>query len=151
MRVGVIFPGAVVAVLGDRLVWRQLLQPVVIVLVQAAFVVVDEHAGGDMLRVYKHLHPLHVSPQSRLFQRMPLSLKDTFCAIMGIRNQLGKEQDRMGYPPSPLAADSGLYLYYATRVCGGERLRRRNTVSIHSPMRGSPAASAASGRYAIAC
>ena len=65
MRVGIIFPDAVVAVLVNEFVWRQLLQPIVIVpaplvqgkgLVQAALVVVDEPAGSDVHRAYKGQH-----------------------------------------------------------------------------------------------
>jgi hypothetical protein len=42
VRIGVVFPGAIVTVLADRLVRGQLLQPVVVILVQAAFNIVDQ-------------------------------------------------------------------------------------------------------------
>ncbi len=48
VRVGVVFPGVVVPVLAAGLVRRHLLQPAVIVLVEARLVVVDEDRGGEV-------------------------------------------------------------------------------------------------------
>ncbi len=55
LEVGVviIFAGAVVAIAADGLVRGQSFQPIFIVLVQAALIVVDEHAGRDMHGVYQ--------------------------------------------------------------------------------------------------
>jgi hypothetical protein len=72
MRVGVIFLGAIVTVLADRLVWSQFFQPVVVILVQAALVVVDEHTCCDMLRVYKGQHIYAHIPHSFNFRSKPL-------------------------------------------------------------------------------
>ena len=41
-------------------------------LMQAAFVVVDEHAGCDMLGIYKEQNHFSHIPLSPLFQPMPL-------------------------------------------------------------------------------
>ena len=54
MRVGIVFAGVVVLVLRQRLVRRQLLQPLLVILVQAPLVVVDEHRRGDVHRVHQH-------------------------------------------------------------------------------------------------
>ena len=43
VRVGVVLSGSVVVVMADRLMRSELLQPNLVVMVQAAFVVVDEH------------------------------------------------------------------------------------------------------------
>ena len=51
MGVGIVLPH-VVALLGHRGVGRQLFQPDVVVVVQARFVVIDEHAGGDVHGVH---------------------------------------------------------------------------------------------------
>ena len=67
MRVGVVFAGAVVVIACDRLVGRELFEPLVVVLVQAALVVVDEHAGRDVHGVHQH------SPS-----RTPLSRRHSF-------------------------------------------------------------------------
>ena len=74
MRIGVVFPGVTVTVLADRLVRGQLFQPIVIVpvlasragLVQAAFVVVGEHTGCDVLCVCKDQHVISHIPLSPL-------------------------------------------------------------------------------------
>jgi hypothetical protein len=72
MGISVILAGAAVAILIDRLVRRQFLQPVVVILVQAAFVVVDEHAGCDMHGVDQGQNLLSHIPLSPLYQPMPL-------------------------------------------------------------------------------
>ena len=51
VRVGVILAGAVVVVGGHGLVRGELFEPLVVVAVQPALVVVDEDAGGDVHRV----------------------------------------------------------------------------------------------------
>jgi hypothetical protein len=43
--VGVVFPGAVVTVFADRFVRRQLFQPVVVILVQTAFIDIPSQKG----------------------------------------------------------------------------------------------------------
>jgi hypothetical protein len=48
-------------VLAHRLVWGQFFQPVLIILVQAAFVVVDEYAGGDVLGICRAQAFLHAA------------------------------------------------------------------------------------------
>lgn len=48
VRVGVIFTGAVVPITGHRFVGRKLFQPVVVILDQAVFSIVDVDAGGDV-------------------------------------------------------------------------------------------------------
>jgi hypothetical protein len=45
---GVVLAGIVVPVLRDGLVWGELLQPALVVLVQAGFVVVDKDGGGNV-------------------------------------------------------------------------------------------------------
>jgi hypothetical protein len=53
--VGVVLAGAVVGVaLGRSVEGSELLQPLLVVLVQSRFVVVDEHAGRDVHRVAQH-------------------------------------------------------------------------------------------------
>ncbi len=51
--IGVVFAGIVVAILADRLVRCQLLQPSIIVLAQAGFIVVDEHRCRDAHGIYR--------------------------------------------------------------------------------------------------
>ena len=46
--VGVIFAGAIVPVGAGRLVWREFFQPDFVVVMEPAFVVVDEHRRGDV-------------------------------------------------------------------------------------------------------
>jgi hypothetical protein len=72
VRVGVIFPGVVVPVFADRFVRGQFFEPIVIVLVQTALVVVDEYAGSDVHRRTKDQHIIPHIPLSPLFQPMPL-------------------------------------------------------------------------------
>lgn len=48
MRIAVVLTSAVVQVAVDRGMGRQLLQPALVVLMQARFIVVDEHRGGDV-------------------------------------------------------------------------------------------------------
>ena len=72
MRVGIVLAGAVVVVpVVDRLVWRQFLQPPFIVLVQAAFVVVDEYTGCDVHSIDEGQNRFSHIPLSPLFQPMP--------------------------------------------------------------------------------
>lgn len=52
--VGIVFSGAIVLILRHRLVWRQCFQPLLIILMQAGFVIVDEYGGGDVHRVDQH-------------------------------------------------------------------------------------------------
>ena len=53
VRIGIVFPGIVVAVLVHRFVRSQFLQPPVIIAVKPAFVVVDENGRSDVHRVYE--------------------------------------------------------------------------------------------------
>jgi hypothetical protein len=62
--VAVVLAGAVVPVAPDRLVGGQFFQPVVVILVQAAFVVVDEHRRGDVHGVDQDQSLLYAIPQS---------------------------------------------------------------------------------------
>ena len=48
MGVGIILASAVVPILAYRFVRREFFKPRFVIVVQAAFVVVDEHRGGDM-------------------------------------------------------------------------------------------------------
>jgi hypothetical protein len=48
VRVGVVFPGAVVLILRDGFVGRQALQPDFIVVMEARLVVIDKNGGGDV-------------------------------------------------------------------------------------------------------
>ena len=48
LGVGVVVAGVVVAVLADRGMGREPLQPLVVILVQPPLIVVDEHRGGDV-------------------------------------------------------------------------------------------------------
>jgi hypothetical protein len=50
MSVGVVFTGAVVTNLAYRLVWGQFFQPIVVILVQATLVIVDEN-GSSLIGV----------------------------------------------------------------------------------------------------
>ena len=52
VRVAVVFAGSVVQVLAYRFVRREFFKPLIVVLVQARFVVVDENRRGDVHRVY---------------------------------------------------------------------------------------------------
>jgi len=54
MGVGVVLAGAVVAIVADRLVRGQLLQPILVVLMEAAFIIVDEDRGGYVHSVYQY-------------------------------------------------------------------------------------------------
>jgi hypothetical protein len=51
MRIGVVLAGAIVPVLRNRFVGGELLQPLLVILVQAAFIVVDENGSGNVHRV----------------------------------------------------------------------------------------------------
>ena len=64
VRIGVVLAGAVVPILVDRCMWRQLFKPHLIIVVQAALVVVDEYAGGYVHRIYKGQAPLYHIPLS---------------------------------------------------------------------------------------
>jgi hypothetical protein len=64
--------GAIVAVFADRLVRSQFFWPVIIVLVQAALVVVDEHVGWNVHRRTRGQNRFSHIPLSPLFQPMPL-------------------------------------------------------------------------------
>lgn len=66
VRVGVIFAGAVVTVLRDRLVRGQFLQPVVVVLEEAVLRVVDVDAGGDMHGIDEAESFLHPAPADEI-------------------------------------------------------------------------------------
>ena len=60
VRVGVVFASAVVQAaaagrVGAGVEGNKVFQPAVVVLVQAAFIVIDEHTGGDVHRVRKHI------------------------------------------------------------------------------------------------
>jgi hypothetical protein len=48
VRVGVVFAGAVVAVLGCRRVWGEPFQPIVVILQQAILGVIDVNTGGNV-------------------------------------------------------------------------------------------------------
>src|SRR5262249_20928377 len=54
VRIGVVFPRVVVPVLVHWLVRRELLQPLLVILVQSAFVVVDEDRRGDVHRIHEN-------------------------------------------------------------------------------------------------
>src|ERR1044071_7225575 len=54
VRVRVVLTGVVVTIVLERLVWRELLQPDGIVMMQTGFVVVDEDRRGNMHRVDQH-------------------------------------------------------------------------------------------------
>jgi hypothetical protein len=64
MRVCIVFAGVIVPVLPCGCMGGQTLQPLLIILVQAILVVVDEHTRRNVLRIYKGQSPLY---------RMPLS------------------------------------------------------------------------------
>ena len=51
VRVGVVFAGAVVPIGGSRLVRGKFFQPDFVIVMQPAFIIVDEYGGGDMHRV----------------------------------------------------------------------------------------------------
>ena len=51
MGIAIIFSGAVMSILGDRLMRRQLFQPLPVVLPQSAFMVVNEDAGRNVHRI----------------------------------------------------------------------------------------------------
>ena len=48
MGVRIVFAGAIMTVMADRLVRSQLFEPYIVVVMQAAFVVIDEHRRGGM-------------------------------------------------------------------------------------------------------
>jgi hypothetical protein len=48
MRVGVVFAGAIVSISRGWRVWRQLFQPLFVVVMESWFIVIDEHRSGDM-------------------------------------------------------------------------------------------------------
>src|SRR5262249_34318174 len=54
VSVSVIFAGFVVMVLADRFVRRELFQPRLVILMQPAFVIVDEDGRCDMHRIHQH-------------------------------------------------------------------------------------------------
>ncbi|VTR70089.1 hypothetical protein DESC_780278 [Desulfosarcina cetonica] len=53
MRIGIVFAD-IVPILRHRFVGGQFFQPDIIVVVQAGFIVIDEHRGGDVHRVDQH-------------------------------------------------------------------------------------------------
>ena len=53
VRIGIVFPGIVVTVLPDRLVRRQFLQPLLVIVVQSSLVIVDEDGRRDVHGVYE--------------------------------------------------------------------------------------------------
>ena len=65
MGIAIVFSGAMMKVFFAK--GRQLLQPDAEIVVQAAFVVVDEHAGRDVHRVAKHQALLNAALADRRF------------------------------------------------------------------------------------
>jgi hypothetical protein len=64
VRVSVVFAGVIVPVLADGGMRRQFLQPLLIVLVQAILIVIDEHTGSNVHSIYKGQRPLYHIPLS---------------------------------------------------------------------------------------
>jgi hypothetical protein len=65
VRVCIVLASAIVLVLADGRVGSQSPQPLFIVLMQAVFIVVDEHTRSNVHRIYKGQSPLsHIPPSS---------------------------------------------------------------------------------------
>jgi hypothetical protein len=64
VRVGIVLAGAVVPILVDRCVRCKFFEPHLVIVVQAALIVVDEHARSNVLRIYKGQSPLYRIPLS---------------------------------------------------------------------------------------
>lgn len=69
VSIGVILTGAIVMVVGGGCVWCELFQPDIIVMMQAAFVVVDEHRGGDVHGIDEAKAFLHAALFDEMFDR----------------------------------------------------------------------------------
>jgi len=54
MRIAVVLAGAVMAVVSNRFVRCQLLEPVFVILMQAGFIVIDEYAAGNVHRIHEY-------------------------------------------------------------------------------------------------
>jgi hypothetical protein len=65
--VAVILAGAIVQVAVGWLMRSQLLQPALVILVQAGLVVVDEHRRSNVHGVDQGIHKYHLSPDVLLF------------------------------------------------------------------------------------
>jgi len=61
VRIDVVLAGRVVLATADRFVGGRLLQPTLVIQVQAAFVVVDKHQGGDVPGIRQHFSRGHIS------------------------------------------------------------------------------------------
>ncbi len=64
VRFCIVLAGAVVPVLLYRRVWYQLLESHLVIVVQAALVIVDEHTRSNVHRRYKGQYPLYHIPLS---------------------------------------------------------------------------------------
>ena len=51
--VGIVLTGTVVLVVADRCVWGQFFETHLVIMMQAALIVVDKHAGRNVHRIYK--------------------------------------------------------------------------------------------------
>jgi hypothetical protein len=71
VRVCIVLASAIVLVLANRRVRRQPFEPHLVIMVQATLVVVDEHAGRNVLRIYKGQSPLYRIPLSCSWRSSP--------------------------------------------------------------------------------
>ena len=68
--------------LADRRMRRQIFEPHLVIMVQATLIVVDEHAGRNMLRIYKGQSPV-LAENENPFENSPLRTNSTF-GLLGL-------------------------------------------------------------------
>ena len=71
VRVGIVLAGVIMPVLADGGMRRQLFKPDLVIVVQATLIIVDEHAGRNVLRIYKGQYPLCGIPLSSPCRSLP--------------------------------------------------------------------------------
>ena len=54
VRVGIVLAGLVVMIAANGFVWRELFEPGFVIVMQSAFVVIDEDRRGDVHGIYQH-------------------------------------------------------------------------------------------------
>jgi len=86
VSVGVVLTRAVVLVLARGRVRGQFLQPLLIVVVQPPLVVVDEHAGRNVHRIYQHKSLLHAAFPYSLFHLA--GDVDQFAALASVESKV---------------------------------------------------------------
>jgi hypothetical protein len=67
VRIGILLAGAVMPVLADGLMRRQAFQPFLISMVEAGFIVIDEHRGGDVHGIDQHKALFYATLSQGLF------------------------------------------------------------------------------------